>query len=65
MGGVVLAESEELKNNIYNPGNLKPRDSALKVNSRSRPGNRHRTLRCRLFQEEKYRLAIIAAKEMW
>ena len=31
MGGVVLAESEELKNNIYNPGNLKPRDSALKV----------------------------------
>ena len=31
MGGTVLAESEELKNNIYNPGNLKPRDSILKV----------------------------------
>ena len=31
MGGVVLAESEELQKNIYNPGNLKPRDSILKV----------------------------------
>jgi len=31
MGGAVLAASEELKNNIYNPGNLKPRDSILKV----------------------------------
>jgi peroxiredoxin (alkyl hydroperoxide reductase subunit C) len=31
MGGAVLAESQELKNNIYNPGNLKPRDSILKV----------------------------------
>ncbi len=31
MGGTVLAASEELKNNIYNPGNLKPRDSILKV----------------------------------
>ena len=31
MGGTVLAGSEELKNNIYNPGNLKPRDSILKV----------------------------------
>ncbi|MGB5748851.1 MAG: peroxiredoxin [Desulfobacterales bacterium] len=31
MGGVVWAESEELQKNIYNPGNLKPRDSILKV----------------------------------
>jgi peroxiredoxin len=31
MGGGVLAASEELKNNIYNPGKLKPRDSILKV----------------------------------
>jgi len=31
MGGAVLAESEDLKNNIYNPGKLKPRDSVLKV----------------------------------
>jgi len=31
MGGVVLAETEELQKNIYNPGNLKPRDSILKV----------------------------------
>ena len=31
MGSGVLAESEELKKNIYNPGNLKPRDSILKV----------------------------------
>jgi peroxiredoxin len=31
MGGGVLAESEELKSNIYNPGKLKPRDSILKV----------------------------------
>jgi len=31
MGGAVLAASEELKNNIYNPGNLKARDSILKV----------------------------------
>ena len=31
MGGTVLAGSEELKNNTYNPGNLKPRDSVLKV----------------------------------
>ena len=31
MGGVVFAQSEELKKNIYNPGNLKPRDSILKV----------------------------------
>ena len=31
MGGVVLAETEELQENIYNPGNLKPRDSILKV----------------------------------
>ena len=31
MGGAALAASEELKNNIYNPGNLKPRDSILKV----------------------------------
>ncbi len=30
-GGVVLAETEELQKNIYNPGNLKPRDSILKV----------------------------------
>lgn len=29
--GVVLAESQELPNNIYNPGKLKPRDSKLKV----------------------------------
>ena len=29
--GVVFAESEELQKNIYNPGNLKPRDSILKV----------------------------------
>ena len=27
----VFAQSEELKNNIYNPGKLKPRDSILKV----------------------------------
>jgi len=27
----VFAQSEELKNNIYNPGKLKPRDSVLKV----------------------------------
>ncbi len=31
MGGVVFAQSEELQKNIYNPGNLKPRDSILKV----------------------------------
>jgi len=31
MGGGVLAESEELKSNIYHPGKLKPRDSILKV----------------------------------
>ncbi len=31
VSGVVLAESEELQKNIYNPGNLKPRDSILKV----------------------------------
>ena len=31
MGGVVFAQSEELQKNIYNPGNLKPRDSVLKV----------------------------------
>jgi peroxiredoxin len=31
MGGAALAASEELKNNIYSPGNLKPRDSILKV----------------------------------
>ena len=31
IGGVVWAQSEELKKNIYNPGKLKPRDSVLKV----------------------------------
>ncbi len=31
MGGVVVAQSEELQKNIYNPGTLKPRDSTLKV----------------------------------
>jgi len=31
MSGGVLAESEELKSNIYHPGKLKPRDSILKV----------------------------------
>ena len=31
MGGVVFAQSEELKKNIYNPGSLKPRNSILKV----------------------------------
>ena len=29
--GPVLGQSEELKGNIYKPGNLKPRDSELKV----------------------------------
>lgn len=31
MVNLVFAQSEELKNNIYNPGELKPRDSVLKV----------------------------------
>ena len=31
MVNLVFAQSEELKNNIYNPGKLKPRDSVLKV----------------------------------
>ena len=31
MVNLVFAQSEELKNNIYNPGKLKPRDSILKV----------------------------------
>ena len=30
-GGAVFAESNELKDNIYYPGKLKPRDSVLKV----------------------------------
>ncbi len=29
--GLVLADSEELEKNIYNPGKLKPRDSILRV----------------------------------
>ena len=31
MVNLVFAQSDELKNNIYNPGKLKPRDSVLKV----------------------------------
>ncbi len=31
MVNLVFAQSQELKNNIYNPGKLKPRDSVLKV----------------------------------
>ena len=31
IGGVVWAQSEELQQNIYDPGQLKPRDSVLKV----------------------------------
>ena len=31
LGGSVFAQSEELNDNIYNPGKLKPRDSILKV----------------------------------
>ncbi len=31
MVNLVFAQSDELKNNIYNPGKLKPRDSILKV----------------------------------
>jgi len=31
MGGGVLAETEALRNSIYSPGKLKPRDSVLKV----------------------------------
>ncbi len=31
MGGVVFAQAAELKDNVYNPGTLKARDSILKV----------------------------------
>ena len=31
ISGVVFAQSEKLKDNIYDPGKLKPRDSILKV----------------------------------
>ena len=31
MSGIVSAQSEDMRDNIYNPGKLKPRDSILKV----------------------------------
>ncbi|MBW2440438.1 MAG: peroxiredoxin, partial [Deltaproteobacteria bacterium] len=31
ISGVVFAQSQKLKDNIYDPGKLKPRDSILKV----------------------------------
>ncbi len=61
MVNLVFAQSQELKNNIYNPGKLKPRDSVLKVKA----GQPAPDLPCRPCLERKLPSANIEAKEMW